>query len=239
MKRAIFYNSNRDIPDFLAQLEKLVGLKIDQCSDNILHWKDESLQLMDKRFAPILFDFVKWWNYHRHSGAPQGPLKRALGKGENLVVWDLTCGQGADSILMLFFGARVIAFERNPVIGAMLLDAQRRALQDGGLGPILGDRFTLHLADARQCDCQPLPDVIYLDPMYPEKKKSALACKEMRIFKEVVGEDTDADQLLEWAISLKAKRVIIKRNILAPSIYPPDTSYKGKSTRYDVYFTRV
>ena len=75
--------------------------------------------------------------------------------------------------------------------------------------------------------------------MYPEKtgsKKSALPRKEMRIFKEVVGEDLDSDEFLKWALKTAKERVVVKRSLSAPVLMEkPTASYEGKSTRYDMY----
>jgi 16S rRNA (guanine1516-N2)-methyltransferase len=72
--------------------------------------------------------------------------------------------------------------------------------------------------------------------MYPSKKKSALARKEMRIFKDLVGEDLDSTLFLEWALKTATERVVIKRPLEAlPIKEKPSASYFGKSTRYDMY----
>ena len=47
-----------------------------------------------------------------------------------------------------------------------------------------------------------MPDVVYLDPMFPHREKSALVKKEMRVFQELVGADNDADDLLDFAYPL-------------------------------------
>ena len=81
------------------------------------------------------------------------------------------------------------------------------------------------------------PDVIYLDPMFPERMKSALVKKEMRILHRLVGEDVDADQLLAIALKRARKRVVVKRPRLAPTLINVSPSFcvKGESIRYDVY----
>lgn len=53
--------------------------------------------------------------------------------------------------------------------------------------------------------------MVYLDPMYPHKQKSALVKKEMRIFQHLVGADLDADELLTPVLQLARKRVVVKR----------------------------
>ena len=57
----------------------------------------------------------------------------------------------------------------------------------------------------------PPPDVVYLDPMYPHRQKSALVKKEMRVFQSLVGADEDADLLLAPALALATRRVVVKR----------------------------
>ena len=80
-------------------------------------------------------------------------------------------------------------------------------------------------------------DVVYLDPMYPHKQKSALVKKEMRIFQYLVGADLDADQLLLPALQLATKRVVVKRPDYAPFLdeQKPHFSQTTKNHRFDVY----
>src|SRR5690606_9993822 len=81
------------------------------------------------------------------------------------------------------------------------------------------------------------PEVIYLDPMFPERQKSALVKKEMRIFREVVGDDEDAQDLLEVALQIATKRVVVKRPRKSETIGPrkPGHQLIGTSSRFDVY----
>ena len=81
------------------------------------------------------------------------------------------------------------------------------------------------------------PDVIYIDPMYPERKKSALVKKEMQILQRLHGEDDGNEQLLALALRYARKRVVVKRPINAEilSDIKPNTSVRSKKTRYDIY----
>jgi 16S rRNA (guanine1516-N2)-methyltransferase len=81
------------------------------------------------------------------------------------------------------------------------------------------------------------PDVVYLDPMYPHKKKSALVKKEMRVFQTLVGADNDADSLLAPAMALATKRVVVKRPDYAEFLagQKPSTAIETKKNRFDVY----
>jgi 16S rRNA (guanine1516-N2)-methyltransferase len=80
-------------------------------------------------------------------------------------------------------------------------------------------------------------DVIYLDPMFPARTKSALVRKNMRILKQIVGEDEDISQLFTLAQRYASKRVVIKRPLHAASIThkQPSVVFKGKVCRFDVY----
>ena len=85
------------------------------------------------------------------------------------------------------------------------------------------------------------PDVIYLDPMYPEHGTNALPHKEMRWLRELVGEDTDADALLAPALLLARKRVVVKRPLKAPDLagVAPHHRHRGRAVRFDVYLPSV
>jgi 16S rRNA (guanine1516-N2)-methyltransferase len=81
------------------------------------------------------------------------------------------------------------------------------------------------------------PDVVYLDPMFPHRKKSAAVKKEMRLFQQLLGSDDDADLLLEPALTLAKKRVVVKRPSGAPFLAnkKPHIEMLGKANRFDVY----
>ncbi|MFA6238425.1 MAG: class I SAM-dependent methyltransferase [Bacteriovorax sp.] len=203
-----------------------------------LYFSDDILQFHSVELGAMSFDFAKDYAYHQRQNyaLSREPLAKALGiKGEiKPTIWDATCGTGKDSLLIKTFGGVLKAFERNPSIYLLLTDALRRF-------PL---EFEIVFADASKLYPEMTeeahrPDVIYYDPMYPEKsgsKKSALPRKEMRIFKEVVGEDIDSENFLEWALKTARSRVVVKRALNAPFIKEkPNASYEGKSTRYDMY----
>ncbi len=231
--------TDSEIPSHLEGLG-LPFLRSEKGYPVYLEYKDNHLQLVTEsikleRQKPVQIDFIKAWKRLNPSDK-RGPLFRALGPNfKKAPIWDLTCGMGGDTLLMLFFGAEIIAFERNPVIGALLMDAFKRALEDDRLGPIFKDRFTLLIQDARDTTMDP-PNVIYFDPMYESGKRKALQKKEMRVFREIVGEDEDAKAVINWALNVAQERVVVKRSLKAEDILPGKSfSQKGKSTRYDIY----
>ena len=81
------------------------------------------------------------------------------------------------------------------------------------------------------------PQLIYLDPKFPGRDKSALVKKEMRFFHDIVGKDDDSALLLELALIRAIERVIVKRPIKADTLNSrkPDFEIRGKTIRYDVY----
>jgi 16S rRNA (guanine1516-N2)-methyltransferase len=97
----------------------------------------------------------------------------------------------------------------------------------------------LPVGDARAIlpTLDPAPDVIYLDPMFPPKRRrSAAVSKELRLLRLLAGEDSDAHELFEVARRVARQRVVVKRPDHALPLAPrPTVSYGGKLVRYDVY----
>lgn len=196
----------------------------------------------------ISCDFVTGASRHRrlYGGGIRQALGRAVGLSGNFkpLVADLTAGLGRDSFVLASLGARVILIERNSIVSALLADGldrlRQRATQDAVLADI-SDRLTLCKADAKNWlsdfDEHDRPDAIYLDPMFPERAKSANVKKEMAIFHDVVGDDADADTLLEAALEVAHYRVVVKRPRRAPPLADrtPGFSIDGKTTRFDIY----
>lgn len=168
------------------------------------------------------------------------PLAKAIGREAKTVV-DATAGLAQDAFLLACMGRHVTAIERNPIVAALLEDGLRRATDDPRLARALGGRLALRTGDAREIlkSIAPRPDVVYLDPMFPPKrKKSALAKIEVRLLRELVGDDDDADELLAIAMRAAAQRVVVKRPSEAPPLGgEPTMSFEGKLVRYDVYRT--
>ena len=201
---------------------------------DFLFFEDDKLQFQSGESGNMSFSFEELLTYHQksHYSFNKEPLFKSLGiKGQNeeKMIWDLTCGTGKDALLIYHFRKQITCFERHPIVYLLLKDALRRY-------PIEMDLF---YGDPRMMKLNNLsvPDVIYFDPMYPEKKKkSALPRKEMVIFKEIVGDDEDALDVFNWAMTKARDRVVVKRPLEAQAIKEnPTASYKGKSTRYDMY----
>ena len=166
------------------------------------------------------------------------PLGRAIGR-KNRTVVDGTAGLGHDAALLACMGYEVLAVERSPVVAALLRDGVQRAMDDARLAKALGGRLRVVVGDCRDviADMKERPDVIYLDPMFPPKRKrGALAKKSVRLLREVVGDDEDAGELLEAAIASVGDRVVVKRPAHGEALGGrPELSVGGKLVKYDVY----
>ncbi|MBO5136653.1 MAG: class I SAM-dependent methyltransferase [Clostridia bacterium] len=156
--------------------------------------------------------------------------------GENPLVVDATAGLGEDSILLAAAGYRVIMFEYNPVICALLEDAMDRAKETEELREII-KRMTLVEGDSteKMSEINERPEAVFLDPMFPERKKSALVKKKFQLLQRLEKPATDEREMYEEAVKLKPKKIVIKRPLKGPTLEgtKPSYSIKGKAIRYD------
>ncbi|MDZ7642579.1 MAG: class I SAM-dependent methyltransferase [Desulfurivibrio sp.] len=197
--------------------------------------------------GPLWVDFLSGpLAYRRHrGGGRRQALARAVGLkgGRCPTVIDATAGLGRDGFILAALGCRVQLLERSPIIHALLADGLERALADPATAAIIQQRLTLTLADAGQLlPTLPTPaaQVIYLDPMFPQRQKSALVKKESRLLRQIAGDDPDAEQLLTAALSRAGKRVVVKRPRQAPPLPGPPANFSlsGKSNRFDIYLSK-
>ncbi|PXZ03348.1 class I SAM-dependent methyltransferase [Gilliamella apicola] len=202
------------------------------------------LQKTDEpKLGAIAVNFVSGAMAHRRQfGGGRGEaIAKAVGvKGNYLpTVVDATAGLGRDAFVLASIGCRVTMFERHPVVAALLADGLDRAYQDATIGQLLQKQLNLIYNSSLLGlnSGQEKPDVVYLDPMFPHRQKSALVKKEMRIFQQLVGSDLDAEELLEPARRLAKKRVVVKRPDYAPFLanQKPTAEIKTKNHRFDIY----
>ena len=211
-----------------------------------LVWTESRLELrkLDEPLLGAVFvDFVEGAVAHRRKfGGGRGQsIAKAVGlkAGATPLVVDATAGLGRDAFVLASLGCQVVMLERSPVVAALLADGLTRAYADPEIGHWMQERMRLLPGPALQRlqELTIAPEVVYLDPMFPHKKKSALVKKEMRVFQSLVGPDLDADALLPAALVVASKRVVVKRPRLGERIPgpPPNAELQGKSTRFDFY----
>lgn len=193
--------------------------------------------------GPVRVDFVEGAVAHRRlfGGGSGQMIAKAVGvqPGVRPRVLDATAGLGRDAFVLASLGCPVTLIERQPLIAALLEDGLARALRDRDVGPIAAQMRLLsgNAIEWMQAWTDVPPQVIYLDPMFPHRDKSALVKKEMRLFRPFVGDDPDAPALLAAALALASHRVVVKRPRKAPCIEgaTPGYALDGKSSRYDIY----
>ncbi|RLM23237.1 16S rRNA (guanine(1516)-N(2))-methyltransferase [Brenneria alni] len=234
----------------LTALAERWGLVCDPCATLALALTPDRLELRkqdEPRLGAIYVDFVSGTLAHRRrfGGGRGEAVAKAVGikKDYRPDVVDATAGLGRDAFVLAALGCRVRMVERNPVVAALLDDGLQRGYRDAEIGLWLRERLTLLHASSLDAlrGITPPPDVVYLDPMFPHRQKSALVKKEMRVFQSLVGEDNDADALLAPARWLAKKRVVVKRPDYAPPLagIPAQSSLETKSHRFDFYLPQA
>ena len=204
-------------------------------------------------------------------------LIKAVGPGKvqsedrkgGAVVYDLTAGMGQDSLVLALNGAsEVHMVERDPIVAALLADALRRldVLSNlvgldsrAELAREMSRKLHLHCGDSTKVlkdllssGTLPYPDIVYLDPMFPPRKKAAKVKKEMTILHSLLDTQStgaaseerrlqDELLLLEESIKAAKKKVVVKRPAkavpLGGELSPYRASYaiEGSVNRWDVY----
>lgn len=182
----------------------------------------------------------------RKSTAKSEAIVKAIGnKGAPWHIVDATPGLGRDAMVMAHFGCEVTMIERSPVVAALLDDALYWL---GQAQPKLASRIMLLHDNSVAAMVKWLdekaeelyPEAIYLDPMFPHRKKSALVKKQMQLFQQLLGPDSDANALLEPARKLAKRRVVVKRPNSAPALAntAPTLAISSKKHRFDVYLAK-
>ena len=196
------------------------------------------LHTLSGEFNPLYIDFVAGKAAHRRQQPGKELLAKAVGFRATTppTIIDATAGLGQDAFVLASLGCSVILIERCEMLHALLADALERAHQHPDTAAIAA-RMQLHYGSAQEWLPQFMADVVYLDPMYPSRDKTALVKKEMRILRDLVGDNEDASEVLAIARGSAQKRVVVKRPRLGEYLaeQKPDFCYTSKQCRFDVY----
>ena len=174
-------------------------------------------------------------------------IKAARAKGiERPWAIDATAGFGEDSLLLAAAGFTVDLYEQDCVIAALLKDALDRAADDPALATAVA-RMRLHAGEDSIAGLRhtaelfgqgelATPDVVYLDPMFPERTKSAAVKKKFQLLHHLEQPCADEEMLVEAALAVRPRKVVIKRPVKGPLLAGVKPSYQlaGKAVRYDV-----
>jgi 16S rRNA (guanine1516-N2)-methyltransferase len=210
----------------------------------LLQFNQQALELIkldEPKLGGIKVDFVEGASAHRRKfGGGRGQdIAKAIGLKHGFTphVLDATAGLGRDAFVLASLGCKVTLIERMPVVAALLEDGLARARLNSEVGEIAEHMQLIHTSSIENMNLAQGVDVVYLDPMYPHREKSAAVKKEMRVFQSLVGEDLDADTLLAPAQALAKYRIVVKRPSYALPLNnkTPSTSIKMKKNRFDIY----
>ncbi|MDO4977482.1 MAG: class I SAM-dependent methyltransferase [Eubacteriales bacterium] len=158
------------------------------------------------------------------------------GIGEHPTAIDATAGMGEDTLILAAAGFHILMYEKDPVICLLLEDTLRRAAKEDKLAPIVarmqvveGDSVTAMRA------CTTMPDLIYLDPMFPARTKSGLIKKKFQLLQQLESPASDGEDMLQAAISANPRKIVIKRPQKGEYLggVKPSYSIPGKAIRYD------
>lgn len=161
---------------------------------------------------------------------------------EKPVAVDATAGLGEDSLLLAAVGFSVVLYERDAVIAALLEDALARALDDSRLADV-ASRMTLVKGDSARllAGMDTSPDVVFLDPMFPERRRKAATNKKLQLFQRLERPCDNETELLQAAMATYPRKVVVKRPLKGPYLagVKPSSSLMGKVVRYDIVVPRT
>ncbi len=210
-----------DMPDGLELRESEVGLSL---TDGSMELHTDFTHMLPRLRADRL---------HRELLVRAARLKGFEGAPTAV---DGTAGLGEDSLLLAAAGFHVTLFEKDPVIAALLADGLRRASDQPELAPIVAHMELKEGDSARGLrQLEFVPDVIFLDPMFPARRKDAATKKKLQMLRCLEAPATDEVDLLEAALEAGPRKVVIKRPLKGPFLAGKKPSYqlKGKVVRYD------
>lgn len=206
------------------------------------------------------FDGGKTTDFPEDSSLPSSPAVES-----QYTVIDATAGLGQDSFLLAAAGFSVEMYEQDPIIAALLQDALERGLKNTAIATVISnmhlykqdsvsalkDRayalgMTHPLGEAQnpiadndsfaQTNLRK-PEVIYLDPMFPARTKSAAVKKKFQLLHQLEHPCENETELFEAAQMLRPHKIVVKRMLKGPYLAnkKPSYSIKGKAIRYDCY----
>lgn len=246
---AVVYADTSALPSSQALAERLAvpllalqALSPELPQDFFLCYRDGCLKLLDKQTLKkggLAVDIEpRPGEQHSYPAPKKDLLAQAIGKKTRTVI-DATTGWAQDSLAIFRMGYELKCIERSPVMAELIQDGFNRLAQKDWVirreltpPPLLtGNAIALLSGLPEQPDC------IYLDPMFPQKRKqSAATRKGMAILRDILGDDEDRADLFAAAWQATGKRLVVKSPDYAePMAGKPSESYQGKLLRYDVY----
>ena len=235
--------ANLDIAPHLEDSQTAISIKDrfnggNPDSDITLKLDDNGLSLICDGMT-LRGDFSKMYQRVRPQAIGSELLVRVAkikDEGRELLAIDATAGLGEDSLLLAAAGFYVTMYEQNPIIYELLCDAKRRAENDGALVNIVS-RMNVICADSidEMKNISFTPDVVLLDPMFPERQKSALVKNKLQVIQKLEMPCVNEADIFTAAVNTNPQKLIVKRPPKGPYLanVKPDYSITGKAVRFD------
>ena len=191
-------------------------------------------------------DFVGGTSGYRRSHGGSEILIKAIGcrKNTRTTVLDATGGFGRDAFIMASHGCRVRIAEKNPITAALLEDGLLRAANHPETR-VICERISFTFGNSLDLlsgkNNAESFDVVYLDPMFPRRNKSAQVKKEQQILQELTAPEDDIENLLALALRKAGRKVVAKRPKSSSPLPGPKPSYHlgGRVIRFDIYLAEA
>ena len=198
-------------------------------------------RLQRPRLGPVYIDFSSADMLYRRKSGHNEPLGRAIGvkRDKRPRVFDATAGLGRDAFVLADLGCSVALSEQSVPLCYLLEQARELALMNASDKVVeAASRMRVLRGDSRQQAVDGF-DVIYVDPMFPERGKAAAVKKDLATVQALHSDSAsvnDPEGLLLWAMAQPVERVVIKRPAKAPVLgtVKPSHSITGKTVRFDV-----
>eukprot|EP00977_Amphora_coffeiformis_P009869 scaffold2276_cov160-Amphora_coffeaeformis.AAC.7 len=206
---------------------------------------------------PFFIDFNPESSVRLSQRVQSGDLLVKAASPKDAHILDLTAGLGQDSLLLAMAGAKQVSMvERDPIVATLLADGLRRlhVLSEQGNDNVTRERTTcllrrLSLKPGESIDMirelassatwpDKAPDIVYLDPMFPARKKSASVKKNIQLLHGIL-ESQDVDEsarleeealLLQLSLGIARRKVVVKRPIHAPTLGQGDGGVATQKT---------
>lgn len=246
--------SHRASAEALASCENILlvtSLSDPRLSDVavVLVFDDDGMSMQgwgDHRTGKVKVDFLRGKLAYRggqeHLGGELIAKAVGVSKYPNSRILDATAGLARDSFILAKLGCRVTMVEKSNIIASLIEDGMGRGNEDPKVAEVLA-RIRFLNADSMQymksiaTHGEQRPDVVYLDPMFPGRHKSAKVKKEMGLFQLILDDDAELEPMLEQALKCAKRHVVVKRPVKASQLhgFKPSHSFCGRSSRFDVF----
>lgn len=185
---------------------------------------------------PVHIDFSD--AYYRHRGGTEY-LPKAFKHMAGGSILDATAGWARDAWLLAYRGFHLTLCERHPALYLLLQQGIAHAQQIAITADVAA-RLQVEYEESEQYIHRNGAnfDAIYLDPMYPQREKSAKVKKDMQILHELMTPyPNNGDSLLLAARESGCPRIVVKRPQGAPFLanLTPHHSLNAPNTRFDIY----